>query len=88
MLRVTLAVAAVIAVGRIGHRDTHVHARGHHRPVVPVDSRGIWHRSETVHTEQAQQQSAHEQPTGPQYRLRSKGELYEARHGAIVGTGR
>lgn len=89
MLRVTLAAAVPVITGtgcggRHGVR-AHVHARGRHRTVVPVD--GLRHRAETVHTEQAQQQSTHEQPTGPQHRLRSS-ELYQVLHSVIVGTGR
>ena len=78
------ALAVITGAGRGGRHGVHVHARSRSRTVVPMC--GPRHRSETMHTEQTQQQSAHEQPTGPQRRLRSS-ELYEALHSAIVGTG-
>lgn len=89
VLRVPLTVAApvIAGAGRGSRHGVHVHARGHrHRTVVTVGTHGLRDRSETVHTEQAQQQSTHEQPAGPQHRLRSS-ELYWALHSVTVGTG-
>jgi hypothetical protein len=51
-----------------------------------VSGVGLRDGPEAVHTEEAQQQGAHEQPTEPQWRLRSC-ELSEAGHNLIVGTG-
>lgn len=67
VLRVTpaAALAVITGAGRGGRHGVHVHARSRYRTVVPMC--GPRHRSETMHTEQAQQQGAHEQTTGPQH---------------------
>ena len=83
MLRVTRTAAlAVITLAR--HRRHDVRARGRRHPVVPRGSGDVWNRPESVHAEQAEQQSTYEQPTEPHRRSRSS-ELSEAGHGLIVG---
>lgn len=84
MVRVTLA-AALIVIALTRHRRHNARLRGRERPIVSGDCGDARKGSETVHAEQTQQQSTHEQPTGPQCRLRSS-KLSEARHGLIVST--
>ena len=76
--------AAFAMVTSVRHRRRDIRVRDHRHPIMyGRGSGGVGYRPETVHAEQAQQQSAHEQPDGAHHRVRSR-ELSEASHGVIL----